>query len=763
MQAAQRPDRITLKSLVDQLKAGSYVVPDFQRDFEWDPSNINALMRSIFLDYFIGSLLLWEGTTDTFRQLSCEPLYAYDDDGDGKPSYIVLDGQQRLTAIYYAIVSPDAPPPNRKSRYFYFIKVDEFMQGNVDEAFRYDWTQFASTVANDRNTQFEKHLFPLRVIGMGGWELPNWMQGYKQYWQEKSRSLQNDGDALSADMAAIHCQQAGEFGDHIRNITEKYQVSYIELNQDLELPKICDIFTQINHNGLQLNTFHLMNAMLKPYGLQLKHMWRKAEQQFNFEIPKMSGNALQVMSILKQTYCSSNYIFRLLPGQTKHTRGANRIASKEVLIKNSEEFTCLWERALNALDSSLSLLINPRMYGATSYRFLPYPAILPVFAALQESVREHFIHCRSDADRKIWKWYWASIFTNRYSGSVESRCAQDFREVSAWIERGDDSTVPKAIDEFNDRITSLNLEGETNLNSAVFKAVFNLMFMQGASDWDFGGFSKNSSIHPHHIVPSNWKLQMEPNERSLLSSVLNQMPLTVQTSKEFVGDRMPNDYLRELLEERNDIDIRTILEKHCITKDAFDVLIKEPFTKDDFREFLSIRSRTIKKQIRNLLEEYWTTSSQLGLSGSQIRDMKRKLDGRVKGVECKLRDLIDTSFGGKIDVLPGFVRVRIESRIESKKSQNPLFARDFTKTLSSYLKESDFSDLEKTITCKRLWQFFEKPFKKKERSEVLLRLSAVRKLRNWISHSSEPDEVTLHDGEAGLLWIESILELDNDG
>lgn len=133
MQDAQRPDHRSLNSLVGYLKEGSYVVPDFQREFEWDPSNINALMRSIFLDYFIGSLLLWRGTRQTFQALSCEPLYGFT--GDEHPSHIVLDGQQRLTAIYYAIVSPDRPPPNRKSRYFYFIKVDEFMQGNADDAF----------------------------------------------------------------------------------------------------------------------------------------------------------------------------------------------------------------------------------------------------------------------------------------------------------------------------------------------------------------------------------------------------------------------------------------------------------------------------------------------------------------------------------------------------------------------------------------------------------------------------------------------------
>ncbi len=40
------------------LREGRYVVPDFQREFEWQPWDIRDLVRSIFLDYFIGSLLL---------------------------------------------------------------------------------------------------------------------------------------------------------------------------------------------------------------------------------------------------------------------------------------------------------------------------------------------------------------------------------------------------------------------------------------------------------------------------------------------------------------------------------------------------------------------------------------------------------------------------------------------------------------------------------------------------------------------------------
>jgi uncharacterized protein with ParB-like and HNH nuclease domain len=93
MKDAQKPDHVSLTVLVNRLREGRFVVPDFQREFEWKPWDISELMRSIFLDYFIGSLLLWKGKRENFVSLACEHLYGFQ--GQGAPEHVVLDGQQR--------------------------------------------------------------------------------------------------------------------------------------------------------------------------------------------------------------------------------------------------------------------------------------------------------------------------------------------------------------------------------------------------------------------------------------------------------------------------------------------------------------------------------------------------------------------------------------------------------------------------------------------------------------------------------------------
>lgn len=67
MKDAQKPDHMSLNTLIGRLKEGRFVIPDFQREFEWRPWDINSLIRSIFLDYYIGSLLLWRGKRKTLR------------------------------------------------------------------------------------------------------------------------------------------------------------------------------------------------------------------------------------------------------------------------------------------------------------------------------------------------------------------------------------------------------------------------------------------------------------------------------------------------------------------------------------------------------------------------------------------------------------------------------------------------------------------------------------------------------------------------
>jgi len=743
MKNAQKPDHISLSSLVTRLKEGRYVIPDFQRDFEWRPWDIRDLMRSIFLDYYIGSLLLWKGKEDNFKALSCEPIHGFE--GNGHREHIVLDGQQRLTAMYYAFTAPEIPLPSRSNAYYYFIHVDRFMAEEYDEAFDYDWTkQRRKKLFGSQETQFEEHIFPLSVIGSGGWDLPNWVQGYERHWKSRVSELQAAGDNDGAGKAAVHAENAERFGEVLKGITQEYQISYIELDREIGVDKVCDIFTQINSKGVQLDVFDLINALLKPKGLQLKHLWREAKGRLEFvESDKLNVYILQVMSILRQGYCSPKYLYFLLPGQERSIREKDGSFRKEVMIPNIGDFEQRWNEAVSAMENAIRVLRHPQEYGAISSKYLPYVSILPAFAAIRRLAKSVPAPRQMDAQRKIRHWYWASVFTSRYSGSVESTAARDFLDLKEWFD--DDAAQPALIAEFSQRFRNLDLRRETNTGSSIYKGIFNLLVLKGARDWMTNDVPHHDELDDHHIIPKSPEGVDLKLKGDAVHTILNRTPLAAETNRHVISNRLPNQYLPELIQANGEEKVRAMLESHLISPAALQILLRDPFTADDFEAFINERQRTIQEAIENLLiKERLDLSPQL-----------RELDERVESVELGLRALIAKVLGDQWGSPPPHIMQKVDERIARAAKKDASFNADYYGKLEGQLEYFDLRELQDTIVARSLWSLFEGAFKNKE--ALATKFDQLAEVRNGIRHSRNLSEIARKEGEAALLWFEQVL------
>jgi uncharacterized protein with ParB-like and HNH nuclease domain len=101
------PDKRKIVGLVEQAYEGKLCLPEFQRDFVWTHEAVADLVRSILRGYYIGSLLL----------LRCDPqrppfapTYLRGAKGtyqEPRPDLLILDGQQRLTSLIYALTAPE--------------------------------------------------------------------------------------------------------------------------------------------------------------------------------------------------------------------------------------------------------------------------------------------------------------------------------------------------------------------------------------------------------------------------------------------------------------------------------------------------------------------------------------------------------------------------------------------------------------------------------------------------------------------------------
>ena len=88
-----------LKELLAEIHSRTMALPDFQRDFVWDPGATQELIVSIANNYPAGSLLRVRDPKQVFAAREFEgapPLNGH------KYTFLVLDGQQRLTSLYQA-------------------------------------------------------------------------------------------------------------------------------------------------------------------------------------------------------------------------------------------------------------------------------------------------------------------------------------------------------------------------------------------------------------------------------------------------------------------------------------------------------------------------------------------------------------------------------------------------------------------------------------------------------------------------------------
>ncbi len=617
------------------------------------------------------------------------------------------------------------------------------MNEEYDEAFQYDWlSKRFSRILDNPEVQYEEHIFPLSIIGKGGWDLFGWVQGYEKFWSDKAKAAEQADDQEQILAAAHHRKKAAAFGRHLKEITEDYQIVYIELDKDLEIEKVCDIFTQINSRGVRLDVFDLINALLKPKGLQLKHMWRDAVTRLNFvDTGKMNVYIPQVMSILTQSYCSPKYLYYLLPGEKRQIRNPDGTRGNKILVPDIQTFQKKWDHAVNAIEKAIQLLRHPQEFGVSSSKYLPYVSILPAFSAIQSLIKDLPVSLQLEAQKKFRHWYWASVFTNRYSGAVESTTSRDYTDMQIWF--NDDDASPPLLLDFEIRFRNLDLKKEVKRGTSVYNGVFNLLVLNGARDWISGTIPLSGDLDDHHIIPAFWGQKQMGGNR--INTILNRTPLSAQTNRIIINDRLPNEYFPEMIKENGKEAVLVMLQPHFISPKALDILLRVPFKTEDFEAFISERQKTIQNAIEDLL-----IKDRLDLS-PKLRD----LDKQLEKIELSLRQLVVDQLDDDLSKLPLHIRRKADERIQKAAGKNPGFDLEKYQTFIGLLEYFDLRELQDTIVSKALWSEFQPLYKNKETLNI--KFSQLAELRNCIRHSRAVDEVAQKEGEAAVIWFEGTL------
>src|SRR5213079_10397 len=152
--------------LLSEIHSRTMVLPDFQRSFVWDPAATQELIVSIANNYPAGSLLRVRDKKHVFAAREFEGAPELD---GHTHTFLVLDGQQRLTSLYQAFYGV--------GEHQYFLKLRDLLDGGeLDECVFYLRTNAKQAVAlADPDFQAQDLTLPLNILKDGTGGFLTWM------------------------------------------------------------------------------------------------------------------------------------------------------------------------------------------------------------------------------------------------------------------------------------------------------------------------------------------------------------------------------------------------------------------------------------------------------------------------------------------------------------------------------------------------------------------------------------------------------------
>ena len=126
-----------LQDLLERAHVLGLQLPDFQRGWVWDDERIKSLLASVSASFPIGAVMLLQTGGDHIR-FKPRPLAGTDETLHADPETLILDGQQRLTSLYQALMSTSAvetkDAKGKPIRRWYYLDMKKAVAPEADDA-----------------------------------------------------------------------------------------------------------------------------------------------------------------------------------------------------------------------------------------------------------------------------------------------------------------------------------------------------------------------------------------------------------------------------------------------------------------------------------------------------------------------------------------------------------------------------------------------------------------------------------------------------
>jgi hypothetical protein len=578
------PDKRKIVGLVEQAYEGKICLPDFQRDFVWTRDEVADLVRSILRHYFVGSLLLLR--CDPYKPpfapaflRGANPRYR-----EAHPELLVLDGQQRLTSLLYALTAPELNLKDSSQRRWFFVNLDLLLSDPEDDEIVFDRSKKELDGLDKPAVQYQRRILPCEKL-LRSKDFLEWRDGLDDWLRE------NEPDN--------HRRFRDEWRDHwTKTVTDfqTFEVPLVELPRVEEsdshaIGRVCAIFEKLNSSGVDLSIYDLLTARLYRSGIRLHDLWKQACKKHSRLAKWSEGKAdkdkFGVMVLRTLT---------LLRGLDPKPR---------VLIDlEPRNFDSDWRRAAAAVERALELIENvgPDGLGVFHRKWLPGFGLVPVLAALRAEIEDRKLGEQPRKDLR--RWYWSNVFLERYSSAVESKSRKDYSEfLGYWVDR---KAEPSVFSEARIRIGAdgYRVRESASYASAIYSGIFCLLALRNARDWRRGESIQLQELQDHHIFPQAYLRRHGIIKRVEVNSIANRTLISDETNNK-IKAKAPAEYIQS-----EDIfpsgATGTLLEPHFLASSAVQVMrcasesLPHEVVARAYEDFLKVREAAIISEIRTV-------------------------------------------------------------------------------------------------------------------------------------------------------------------
>ena len=589
----------SISGILGLIETEQFVIPEIQRPFVWKRSQVRDLIDSLYNGYPTGYIITWKN-----------PDVKTKDGGKSNGKHVLIDGQQRITALMAAIAGKEV----------------------LDEDFNLDRIKIAfNPLATDNSKRFA-------VQDASHLKDKKWIPDISIVFSTdfRQRAFENEYAKANPD---VDLDELSDILGKLKGIANR-QIGVIELDHSLEIDEVTEIFIRINSKGTALSqsdfVMSKMAADVEHGGNTLRktvdyfchlaakpefytHMIHDKDFQLSQYADKIKWLAKDYDDIYDPDYGD------MLRVSFMHQFRRGKLADLVSLLSGRDFETKEYrddivESSYLKLDKGIQSFINEYNFnqfimaikgaGFISNKLLNSKMTLDFAFTLYLMLLDDPTIPNAQIKRYVQKWFVMSTLTSRYIGSPETVMDRDMRTIAekGFINFLSEVEASALSDTFWNITLPQNLE-TSSVNSPAFNTFIaaqinlncNSMLMNGTKIADLVTISGDV----HHIFPRAYLKSNGIDNKLKYNQVANYIYLDTQVNKA-ISDDAPYVYFSKA---KNQCETKDIVLGNISDKELLESNLKENCipANIDTMDALSYDSFLLerRKMMASLIEKYY--------------------------------------------------------------------------------------------------------------------------------------------------------------